>query len=102
MGGGARPRKWRRTRARPAAAGATAEGGRVFGEGQSRKGNLVAGCGLAGGSPVSHAFGITEPIGSSARKNLAAVSHLPNLTGNEKIPKTADLLDLLVGKPIQI
>jgi len=37
-----------------------------------------------------------------ARKNLPAVSHLPDLTGNGKIPKTAGLPDLPVGKPIQI
>jgi len=35
-------------------------------------------------------------------KNLPAVSHLPDVTGNGKIPKTAGLPDLPVGKPIQI
>jgi len=39
---------------------------------------------------------------SKAGKNLPAVSHLPDLTGNGKIPKTAGLPDLPVDKPIQI
>jgi len=37
-----------------------------------------------------------------ARKNLPAVSHLPDRTGNGKLPKTGGLPDLPVGKPIQI
>jgi len=35
-------------------------------------------------------------------KNLPAVSDLPVLTGNGKLPKTAGLPDLPIGKPIQI
>jgi len=38
----------------------------------------------------------------SARKKLPAVSHLPDRTGNGKLPKTGGLPDLPVGKPIQI
>jgi len=46
--------------------------------------------------------GANNNEGSTPGKNLPAVSDLPVLTGNGKLPKTAGLPDLPIGKPIQI
>ena len=67
-----------------------------------RGGQLYSSAGRCQDSMPSYQVRKARGAGRSARKNLPAVSHLPDRTGNGKLPKTGGLPDLPVGKPIQI
>ena len=80
----------------------------------SRRAHLLDACIHIGRSATTHAGHCRRRSGPDLdrsaicirvdrpRKNLPAVSHLPDCTGNGKLPKTGGLPDLPVGKPIQI